>query len=115
MVDPKIMCRQHLLGEHVELHMLVGSINRGISLDGYINDGLIELDMIRERHQELVDEMHRRGYRHKSPLPRFARALQAYKQRGQVDVDSNVVELARRCEACLGLQSTGGRHAFVRR
>lgn len=27
MVDPKIMCRKHLLGEHLELHMLAGCIN----------------------------------------------------------------------------------------
>jgi Pyrimidine dimer DNA glycosylase len=28
LVDPRLMCSQHLLGEHVELHMLVGSLNR---------------------------------------------------------------------------------------
>ena len=25
-VDPKQMCRQHLLGEHVELHMQAGAV-----------------------------------------------------------------------------------------
>lgn len=35
-VNPKNMCRQHLLGEHVECHMFVGAILKGISLSGYI-------------------------------------------------------------------------------
>jgi hypothetical protein len=26
MVPPKVMCRKHLLGEHVEIHMLAGSL-----------------------------------------------------------------------------------------
>lgn len=38
MVPPELMCRQHLLGEHVELHMFVGAINKGtsvVTLPGY--------------------------------------------------------------------------------
>ena len=29
MLPPAGMCRKHLLGEHVELHMLLGSLRRG--------------------------------------------------------------------------------------
>ena len=32
MVDPQIMCRQHLLGEHTEMHMFVGTLKRGPAL-----------------------------------------------------------------------------------
>lgn len=28
-VNPKILCRKHLLGEHVELHMATGHLQRG--------------------------------------------------------------------------------------
>ena len=34
MLPPECMCRKHLLGEHVELHMLLGSMRRGKSIEG---------------------------------------------------------------------------------
>ena len=34
MVPVQYMCRKHLLGEHVEHHMLVGSIHKGLSMRG---------------------------------------------------------------------------------
>ncbi len=36
MVDPTIMCRNHLLGEHVEIHMFVGTIDQGQSVRGFL-------------------------------------------------------------------------------
>jgi hypothetical protein len=98
LVDPRLMCSQHLLGEHVELHMLVGSLKRGRNIAGFLRDGLVELNSIRRRHTELVAEMHRRGYVHKSPLPEF-RARRA----GSVDATANLKELARRCGDCRDL------------
>ena len=95
LVDPRVMCSQHLLGEHVELHMLVGSLNRGKNIAGFLRDGLVELRSIRRRHEELVVEMQRRGFRHESPLPEF-RARRA----GRVDPVANLKELARRCADC---------------
>ena len=71
MIDPKKMCDQHLLGEHVELHMLVGSIKKGISLNGYVRNGLIEPKSIIKRHEQLAKEMKRRGMNHRSPLKSF--------------------------------------------
>ena len=69
-VPPQTMCRQHLLGEHVETHMMVGSLIRSKSMEGFY-DGLIDTRLIRPRHDALVAEMLRRGYRHNSPLPAF--------------------------------------------
>lgn len=69
MVDPRIMCRKHLLGEHVEHHMFVGSINKGKSMDGFLKNNLLEPLALTERHAALVQEMERRGYNHNSPLP----------------------------------------------
>ena len=98
LVDPRLMCSQHLLGEHVELHMLVGSLNRNKNIDGFLRDGLVELRSIRRRHAELVEEMIHRGFRHQSPLPDF-RSRRA----GQVDAATNLKELARRCVDCRAL------------
>lgn len=68
MVDPKILCNKHLLGEHVELHMFIGSINKGRDIEGYVKNNLIEPSKLYQRHQELVNEMKRRGMNHKSEL-----------------------------------------------
>jgi len=64
MVNPKIMCRQHLLGEHVEIHMFVGTLSRGKSVKGYLEKGLLEVHNLYWRHEELVEEMKRRGTVH---------------------------------------------------
>ena len=95
LVDPRLMCSQHLLGEHVELHMLVGTLNRGKRIDGFLEQGLVELRSIRRRHAELVAEMTRRGFVHKSPLPDFRP-----RRAGNVDPVANLKELARRCADC---------------
>lgn len=95
MVDPRLMCRKHLLGEHVELHMIAGTIRRGRSLVGYADRGLIQAGMLQARHAELVDEMTRRGYRHRSPLPDDVEVRE-----GEVDSDSSREDLMRRCVDC---------------
>jgi len=69
MCDPVIMCDQHLLGEHVEHHMFVGAINKGTSIKGFLDNNLLEINTLQDRHQYLVEEMNRRGMNHKSPLP----------------------------------------------
>lgn len=98
MVDPRLMCRKHLLGEHVELHMLAGSLRRGTSVRGFLENKLIEIHNMQRRHEELVREMERRGFRHASPLEQIAR------RGGRVDRKANLVELARRCKDCRRLQ-----------
>jgi len=71
MVDPRLMCRQHLLGEHVEIHMLVGSLRRGNGIQGFVDKKLLDPRLARDRHDALVAEMERRGYHHASPLKDF--------------------------------------------
>ena len=98
-VSPDVMCRQHLLGEHVEMHMVVGSINRGKSITGYTSNGLLDTRHIQHRHDSLVTEMSLRGYNHQSPLD-YTDSLYD----GSVDKQSNLVVLADRCTACKALQ-----------
>jgi hypothetical protein len=70
MVDPKIMCDKHLLGEHVEHHMFIGTLKKRKSVDGYIKNDLLEPKSLYSRHHELVQEMENRGMKHKSELTR---------------------------------------------
>ena len=46
MVEPKKMCRKHLMGEHVEIHMLIGSMRKGKSIKGFIDNGLLEISQL---------------------------------------------------------------------
>jgi hypothetical protein len=70
-IEPCCLCRNHLLGEHRELHA-VWSIITG-DKKGYKNHPETvrwrgKLAALYRRHQELVREMNLRGYRHESPL-----------------------------------------------
>lgn len=95
-VNPRIMCRQHLLGEHLEMHMFMGYIKRGKSIQGYIQKGLVEVWQIRSRHDELVEEMKRRGYCHSSPMNEdLSNCIE-----GDIDVEKSLSELLDRCEEC---------------
>lgn len=69
-IEPSRMCRQHLLGEHVELHMIV-SINKGKNMEGFYTKGLVDTDQLVSRHETLVAEMKVRGMKHLSPMPAF--------------------------------------------
>lgn len=103
MVDPRVMCRQHLLGEHVEIHMLIGAARRGRSLAGFAFGGLVELDKLKQRHDELAAEMTLRGYEHMSPVPEQPEFKDP---RGVVDANASLHELASRCAACRQMQLT---------
>lgn len=95
-VDCKKLCGNHLLGEHKELHQLIGSLNRGKSIKGHIEKGQVEVHSIKKRHEQLVKEMLRRGFKHNSLLPRFKEF-----KAGKINIYLNEKELARRCKNCL--------------
>lgn len=70
-IDPSQLCREHLLGEHRELHGLWNILTEGKS--GYSNHPetkrwVGKLAALYIRHEILVKEMWRRGYGHFSPL-----------------------------------------------
>lgn len=89
------MCDRHLLGEHVETHMMVGCLNKGKSVQGYINKGLIEIHNVKNRHEELAREMKSRGFTHKSKLPEYQKI-----KLGQININKNKLELRNRCKEC---------------
>lgn len=105
MLPPGFLCRKHLLGEHVELHMLAGSLIRHKTLDGFVRNELIEPAALLARHEALAAEMLARGYRHQSPLPAEAAmaALADYPphiREASVDTDHSRTDLAERCPNC---------------
>lgn len=108
-VDPKVMCNRHLLGEHVEMHMFVGTIKRGTSLRGYIDGGLVETHLIDMRHDELAREMIRRGMNHKSPIEHLYPPAM-----GRIDRAGNLRELASRCPECARLQAVARERGFLK-
>ena len=70
-LPPSVLCRQHLLGEHRELHGLWRILTLGKT--GYARHPetlrwVGKLRALYDRHEALVAEMECRGYRHASPL-----------------------------------------------
>ena len=102
MVDPTILCRNHLLGEHVEIHMFIGSCIKGISLNGYVDNNLLEFKSMYFRHNELVKEMTNRGMNHKSDLPKLPIKLNypSYILESKIDKESALNDLISRCDEC---------------
>lgn len=99
MIPPQLLCRQHLLGEHNEIHKFVGYANKGNSVEGWLRRGYINPAMLQKRHDVLVEEMSKRGYRHLSPLQELTREdLQL--RFCHVDLQRSVVDLCMRCRFC---------------
>lgn len=99
MVDPTIMCRKHLLGEHVELHMMAAHLVLGRKVDGFVAHNCVQPSSIGSRHEELAAEMTRRGYKHASPLQQPAIAEHQHPE-AKVGVASALTDLLDRCEEC---------------
>jgi hypothetical protein len=98
MVNPKILCRQHLLGEHKELHMIAGCMKRNKNIDGFVKNGLIDTSKVMSRHVEIVAEMQARGYNHHSPIEH--QLPDKYLHRGSVSVEKSKADLISRCSNC---------------
>ena len=101
MVNPVVMCKKHLLGEHVECHMLVGHLQRKRRIKNYIKLNLLQPKSLRERHDHLAAEMENRGMHHKSPLPSFDLSYLPEEYRFYiVNTDESLIELSKRCPEC---------------
>jgi hypothetical protein len=71
--------RQHLLGEHAELHCIVGALLSKYKAYRNHPETLRFKDRIEQlyaRHSEQVAEMVKRGYQHNSPLPQSNHSYQ---------------------------------------
>lgn len=70
-LSPSVLCRQHLLGEHRELHAIWSVITekkKGYSKHPETIRWVGKLKALSIRHEALVQEITKRGYNHKSDL-----------------------------------------------
>ena len=68
LINPEYLCRQHLLGEHMEIHSHKNVFLKKHSIFGRIYpEAQIEPEAMKQRHDELAEEMIRRGMNHKRP------------------------------------------------
>jgi len=105
MVDPRILCRQHLCGEHYEIHALMGCLRRGHSVDGYLVNNLLEPSSLFARHEALKEEMLSRGYNHQSHLDsdeceRCIKYLSPLRKIKTIHVGMALADLLNRCQEC---------------
>jgi hypothetical protein len=96
-IPPDKLCRQHLLGEHYELHAMWNVLTRGKA--GYATHPETKrwkgkLKALYRVHEEIVREMIARGYNHKSPLDK-ALATGRRIQTALVDPVERQVEILR--------------------
>jgi len=103
MVDPKLMCKKHLLGEHRELHAILGILDKKMSITGYIENNLIQPLSIGDRHSIIVDEMISRGWNHNSPVyfdPTMIEYLPEFEQMYIIKASYSAQDLVARCSDC---------------
>lgn len=105
MINPKLLCRKHLFGEHGEIHKFKHNFEKKHSINKRIEQGQIEPDSMEVRHDELASEMLRRGYNHKSPysIPDLS-YLSDNQRYFKVDRHKAILDLHNRCEECKKLK-----------
>lgn len=70
-IDPSLLCRNHLLGEHREIHAIYAIIvysKKGYSNHPETNRWRNHLWALYLRHEKVAEEMKRRGWNHHSNL-----------------------------------------------
>ncbi|MFC1687248.1 pyrimidine dimer DNA glycosylase/endonuclease V [Patescibacteria group bacterium] len=96
-IAPKKLCRQHLLGEHRELHAVWSILTKNKC--GYRNHPetqrwIGKLKALYMRHEKLVLEMKRRGYCHLTPLE-YTKAIGVRIQKKFIDKPNRQVYILR--------------------
>jgi len=102
MINPKLLCRKHLLGEHGEIHKHRHNFEKHHKIDRRISPVVqIEPKSMQTRHDELAMEMLRRGFNHKSPYEQpDISYLPEHQRFAEVDLDISIDDLINRCPEC---------------
>jgi len=97
MVNPKLMCKKHIVGEHGEIHKHRHNFEKGHSITGRIYPVVqIEPKAMKARHDELAKYLN-----HKSPYEQpDISYLPDDEQNAKVDIEVSLKELCRRCPDC---------------
>ena len=101
MVDVKLMCDKHLIGEHGEIHKHKHNFVKKHSVSKRVILNQIEPKSMKTRHDILANEMIARGFNHVSPyeMPDISYLPKEY-QEYIVNVDSSYKDLTTRCLKC---------------
>ena len=96
MLDTTLLCRKHLLGEHGEIHKHRHCFVKRHNMEG--RKGQIFPSLMRLRHDELAQEMIKRGYKHQSPyeMP----DVSYLGEFPEPDIGGNKKDLWARCPEC---------------
>jgi hypothetical protein len=106
-ISPDKLCRAHLLGEHNELHAIWNILTQGRKGYAYHPETKRwkgKLKALFRVHEEIVQEMLARGYRHQSPLDKRL-AKGSLFQNDFVDPLARQLEILRRkgCDCVLSV------------
>lgn len=95
MINPEMMCKKHIVGEHGEIHKHKHNFEKQHSIKGRI--GQIEPKIMKKRHDELAKFLKN----HNSPyeIPDLS-YLSEEERNSQVDKKESIKELKRRCPDC---------------
>ncbi len=102
MIPPELLCNQHLLGEHGEIHKHRSTFEKGVSIRGRVTPiVLIEPLAMSTRHDALAREMVLRGMNHQSP---FSMPDLSHYSSDDLNVHANLIynliDLVARCPKC---------------
>jgi len=103
MINPVIMCRQHLLGEYREMFTLIGHLKHKRQIKGYIAKNCLEPTSIEKRYNELKQEMLNRNYKINKQFvftPDLLNHLDEHSKNYKVDVEASLIDLSNRCKNC---------------
>jgi hypothetical protein len=101
-INPKLLCRNHLLGEHNEIHKHRHNFVKMHSIAKRITPIVqIEPENMKVRHDALVEEMISRGYMHNSPYeqPDLSH-LKPEERFAKINPNISVSDLKSRCTEC---------------
>lgn len=105
MIDTKLMCDKHILGEHGEIHKHKHNFVKKHNMGGRLAfPSQISPREMQSRHDELVVEMIARGMNHKSdyeqPDVEYLFNDNPYSYECKIDIEHNLNDLANRCVEC---------------
>lgn len=106
MIEPKLLCMKHLLGEHGEIHKHRHNFVKGHSIAGRIKGNAVEPMSMKDRHDKLEAEIVRRAIEagRKPPCSPFEQPdLSAYSDEHRnykINVEDARELLINRCECC---------------
>lgn len=101
-INPKLLCRNHLLGEHNEIHKHKHNFVKMHSIAKRIAPVVqIEPENMKARHDALVEEMLTRDYNHNSPYEQPDLSYLKPEERfAEIDIYISISDLLKRCPEC---------------